>query len=70
MSDIAEDMAEELRQVDGILSPVKSSHVGGPCLDVDSEDHVGPNPRPSCSKVGAKSLPRAWVCFRYPSFRM
>ena len=88
MSDIAEELVEERRQIEDILSPVKSSHVGAPSLDVgapsldvDSQDQVGPNPRPSCSKVGAKSLPRGhgfvFVILRFecdssypPAFRL
>ena len=57
MSDIAEDVAEERRQIEDMLSPVKSSHVGAPSLDGDSEEQVGPSPCPSCSKVGAEVPP-------------
>jgi len=56
MSDIAEDVAEERRQIDDMLSPVKvkASHVGAPSLDGDSQEQVAASPCPSCSKVGAE----------------
>ena len=58
MSDIAEDVAEERRQIDDMLSPVKvkvkASHVGAPSLDGDSGEQVAASPCPSCSKVGAE----------------
>ena len=70
MSDIAEDVAEERRQIDDMLSPVKvkASHVGAPSLDGDSEEQVAASPCPSCSKVGAE-VPLGGAGF-HPSCRL